>query len=50
MLNNNAQDALHIRNRCNSLPINDAVLDVYVTVYDDFDGFFDNKDNYVFKK
>jgi hypothetical protein len=50
MLNNNAQDALHIRNRCNSLPINDAVLDVYVTVYDDFDGFFDNKDNYVFEK
>lgn len=49
MLNNNAQDALHIRNRCGSLPINDAVLDVYVSVYSDYETFFSNKDNYVIK-
>lgn len=50
MLNNNAQDELHVKNISQSLPINDAVLEVYVSVYDDFTGFFDNKSNYVFVK
>ena len=50
MLNNNAQDALHIRNRSGNMPINDEVLDVYTGVYDDFSGFFDNKEDYVFVK
>ncbi len=50
MLNNNAQDELHVKNISQTLPINDAVLDVYVSVYDDFTGFFDNKSNYVFVK
>ena len=50
MLENNAQDALHIRNRSTSLPINDEVLDIYVSVYDDFEGIFDNKDKYTVKE
>ena len=32
------------------MPINDEVLDVYTGVYDDFSGFFDNKEDYVFVK
>ena len=50
MLNNNAQDVIHVRRRSNSLPVNDAVLDVLASVYNDFDGAFENKDKYVFKK
>ena len=50
MLNNNAQDVIHVRRRSNSLPVNDAVLDVLASVYNDFDGVFENKDKYVFKK
>ena len=50
MLNNNAQDALHIRNSSGDMPINDDVLSVYTTVYDDFEGMFENKDQYKFEK
>ena len=49
MLNNNAQDHIHIRNKCNTLPVNDAVIDVFETVNGEFKGFFVNKDNYIFK-
>lgn len=50
MLNNNAQDHMHIRNRDGNLPVNDAVLDVYVSVFTDFDKCFENKDKYIFEK
>lgn len=48
MLNNNAQDAIHVQNKSLSLPVNDAVLDVFVEVHGDFEGFFENKNNYEF--
>lgn len=50
MLNNNAQDAIHVQNKSLSLPVNDAVLDVFVNVHSDFEGFFENKGKYDFKK
>lgn len=50
MLNSNAQDIIHIQNQSENLPINDDVLEVFVTVNNDFEGFFDNKDKYVFEK
>ena len=50
MLNENGQDILHIRNKSESFPINDRALDLYVDVYGDFNGFFENKDNYIFER
>lgn len=49
MLNNNAQDVMHIRNRSKTLPVNDAVIDVFESVNGEFKGFFSNKNKYVFK-
>ena len=49
MLSDNAQDYLHIRNRSASLPINRDALDVFCDVYNDFDGFFVNIENYYFE-
>jgi len=49
MLSDNAQDYLHIRNRDGALPINKDVLDVFVSVYSDFNGFFDNIGSYTFQ-
>jgi len=48
LLSDSAQDTLHIQNRSGSLPINRNVLGVFGDVYDDFHGFFDNIDLYVF--
>lgn len=48
MLNNNSQDALHVQNVSDSLPVNDSIIGVYSKVYDDFEGFFDNIANYSF--
>ncbi|MBP5269182.1 MAG: hypothetical protein J6Z29_11580, partial [Ruminococcus sp.] len=48
MLTNNAQDALHVQNQSLSLPVNDAVRDVFVGVHEEFDGTFVNTDKYVF--
>ena len=49
MLNDNAQDIMHIQNISHSLPVNDNVLDVYVSVYDDFEEFFDNRNKFQFE-
>ena len=49
MLSDNAQDFLHIRNKSNSLPINKKTLVVFCDVYNDFNGFFNNINNYSFK-
>lgn len=48
MLSDNAQDAMHIRNRSGNLPINRYVLAVFSEVYNDFDGFFSNIESYTF--
>jgi len=48
MLSDNAQDYLHIRNHSDALPINKDVLNVFCNVYNDFDGFFINIDDYNF--
>lgn len=48
MLSNYSQDYLHIRNRSGALPINKHVLEVFSTVYNDYEGFFDNIKNYEF--
>jgi len=50
MLNNNAQDQIHIRNKSTTLPVNDAVIDVFRTVNGEFKDFFINQDKYIFKK
>ncbi|MDR0935125.1 MAG: serine/threonine protein kinase [Oscillospiraceae bacterium] len=42
----NAQDYLFVRSQSDSLPINKSVLDVFTTVYNDFEGFFDNISKY----
>ncbi len=46
MLHTNAQDVLHIQNRSAGFPVNDEALAVYVSVYDDFEMFFDNREHY----
>jgi len=48
MLSDHAQDLLHIRNNSGNLPINRYVLGVFSEVYNDFYGFFNNIDSYVF--
>lgn len=50
MLNDNAQDIIHIRNNSGSFPINEDVLSIYVDVYSDYKGFFDNMDSYIFER
>ncbi len=50
MLNDNAQDILHVRNQSGSLPLNDTALGVYVSVFSDYEMIFNNKDKYVFEK
>ena len=50
MLNNNAQDTLHIQNQNRSLPVNDAVLEEYAVIYGDFEEVLTNKENYVFEE
>lgn len=49
MLNENAQDELHIQNVSGSLPINDAVITVYTDVYKQLGKINDIKNNFVFK-
>jgi hypothetical protein len=49
LLSDNAQDYLHIRYQSNSLPLNKETLMVFSTeVYDEFEGFFDDIENYTF--
>jgi len=48
LLSDMAQDILHLRNRSGNLPINRYVFDLFYGVHNDFDGFFDNIDRYVF--
>ena len=48
MLSDNAQDILHIRRRGGAVPVNQKAVQVFSTVYSDFDGFFDNLDKYQF--
>ena len=48
MLSDHSQDLLHIRNNSGNLPINRYVLGVFSQVYNDFDGFFNNIESYVF--
>ena len=48
MLSDNAQDILHIRHRSGSVPINQQAVQVFSAVYSDFEGFFDNIDEYQF--
>lgn len=50
MLSDNAQGAMYMENENESFPVNDGVLDIYVSVNDEFEGFFDNKDSYKFEK
>ena len=49
MLNDYAQDIICVQNQSLALPINDNVLSLYVSVNNDFDGVFLNKDKYVFE-
>lgn len=48
MLSENAQDFLYIRNRNGALPINKDVLNIFCGVYNDFDNFFTETENYNF--
>ena len=48
MLSDNAQDILHIRHRSGAVPINRQAAQVFSTVYSDFEGFFENIDEYTF--
>ena len=50
MLKESEQDKLHIQNESAYLPVNDKVLDVYVTVNNDFAGIFDDKENFIVEK
>ncbi len=50
MLNNSSQDKMHIRNQSENLPVNEDMIKIMVDSNPDFDGFFDNKDKYVFEK
>lgn len=50
MLNDNAQDIMHVQNKSIHLSLNDNVLDNFSTFNSDFEGFFKNKDKYVFEK
>ena len=48
-LSNNAQDFLHIQYHSNSLPVNKKTLtDSFVETFDDFEGFFNNIEDYKF--
>ena len=49
MLNDYAQDIICVQNQSLELPINDNVLSLYISVNNDFDGVFVNKDKYVFE-
>ena len=48
MLSDYAQDYLYVRNRSEALPINKNILNLYSSIYNDFDGFFNNIRNYEF--
>ncbi|MDR3277664.1 MAG: extracellular solute-binding protein [Oscillospiraceae bacterium] len=49
MFSNNAQDYLHVRAQSGSLPINRSVLTVYSEVYNDFEHFFTNIEEYTYE-
>ncbi|MCL2126098.1 MAG: serine/threonine-protein kinase [Oscillospiraceae bacterium] len=48
MLSDYAQEFIYIRNRSQALPINSNTLDLYSNIYNDFNGFFVNIENYSF--
>ena len=51
MLNDSSQSKIHINNRSENWPINDETIEGKKNVYiRDYEGFFDNKDKYVFEK
>lgn len=50
MLNGKSQDELHVSNQSGNMPFDGKMLDEIVELNDDFKGFFDNKDKYVFEK
>lgn len=50
MMSDYAQDYYYIQNWTGYLPLNQNVLGVVENVYDDFDGFFTDISNYVYKK
>ena len=51
MLLTQAQDIIHIRNTSGHLPVNDkALTEILVPNNNEYDGLFDNKENYIVKK
>ena len=48
LLSDNAQDILHIRHRSGAVPVNRQAVRVFSAVYSDFEGFFENIDQYTF--
>ena len=50
LLSENAQDHIHIQFQSGSLPLNrEALLVGYVSIYDEFDGFFDDVDDFLIR-
>lgn len=50
MLNENAQDELHIQNNLHSLPINDGLIEEYTDVYNELSPVFEDRERFVFTK
>ncbi len=51
LLSDNAQNYLHLQYHSGSLPLNESTLiDRFVSVYDDFNGFFDDVEEFELKK
>jgi len=48
ILGEDGQDLIHIRNSSGFVPINIAALEIYQSVFTQFDSMFDNKNSYVF--
>ena len=49
MLNKSSQDSIYMQSRNESFPINDNILVQYAELNYEFEGFFDNKDIYIFE-
>lgn len=50
MYSEDAQELLHVRYADGSFPVNDDVLELYSSIYSDYEGFFDNQDNYILER
>ena len=50
MYGENAQEILHVRYADERFPINDDVREFYSSIYSDYEGFFENQDNYILER